>query len=110
MDFSSSREVYYLVASVCLLVITIFLSWALFEVARLFRRGNHLVDEADTKLHELEASAKSLLERITSFTNYAGILGEGIKTAMGYIKAKGDVEMEEMDDEEESKHKKRRRK
>jgi hypothetical protein len=109
MDLSTTRELYYLVGSVCLLLITIFLCWALFEVARLFRRANHLVDEADTKLHEIEASARGLLERITSFTSYASILGEGIKSIMGYLSAKTETALEDMeDDEEEGKKKKRK--
>lgn len=107
MDLSISREVYYLIAAICFLVITIFLCWALFEVARLFRRANHLVDEADTKLHEIESTIRGLLERITSFTSYAAILGEGIKSIMGYLTAKAGEGLEEIEEEHDKKKKRK---
>lgn len=109
MDLSLSREVYYAIASGCLFLITVFLCWALFEVARLFRRANHLVDEADAKLHEVEASVRALLERITNITSYASLIGEGVKTVLGYIQAKSDIDWEDLP-EEEPKRKKRKKK
>jgi len=109
MDLSISREVYYVVASICLGLITIFLCWALYEIATLVKRANHVVDEADEKIHEIEASARGLLDRITNITSYAHLLGEGMKTVMGYIQAKNGIDLEEMD-EEPVKKKKRKRK
>ncbi len=109
MDLSTSREVYYIVASISLGLITIFLCWALYEIARLVKKANHIVDEADEKLHELEASARGLLERVTNLTSYASLFGEGIKTVIGYVQAKKGMDLEEMDEEEEPPKKKRRR-
>lgn len=103
-----SQEVWYVVASVCFVAITVFLCWALFEVARLFRRANHLVDEADSKLHELESQAKALIERVTNITSYASLIGEGVKTVIGYVKAKNDMGWEDLEEEEPKK--KRRKK
>ena len=111
MDFSISQEVFYVIASISLSLITVFLCWALYEIATLVKKGNHVVDEADAKIHEIEASARGLLERVTNLTNYAGLLGEGVKTIIGYIKTKhagGDFGNE--NDEEEPKKKKRREK
>ena len=110
MDISTSREVWYIIASVCFAMITVFLCWALFEIARLVRRANHLVDEADTKLHELESQAKALIERATSITNYASLIGEGVKTVIGYVRAKSEMGWEDLEEEEDSKKKKRRKK
>ncbi len=109
MDLSISREVYYVVASICLGLITVFLCWALYEIARLVKRANHVVDEADTKIHELEASARGLLEKVTNLTSYASLFGEGVKTVMGYVQAKKGIDLDEMDDEEGDEPEKKKR-
>lgn len=109
MDLSISHEVYYVVASICFGLITIFLCWALYEIATLVKRANHIVDEADEKIHEIEASARGLLDRVTNITSYAHLLGEGAKTVIGYIQAKNGIGLDEIDEEPAKKEKRRKK-
>lgn len=113
MFIASSQDLFYLVAAIALLWITFFLCWALYEVARLFRRGNALVDEAEEKLHMVEEAVTGVVDKVTNLSNYFSILGEIAKSGIAMVQSRwgeghheshDDDELPEMDEEKHKKH------
>ncbi|PIP60926.1 hypothetical protein COX00_00580 [Candidatus Uhrbacteria bacterium CG22_combo_CG10-13_8_21_14_all_47_17] len=113
MLIATSQDLFYLVAAISLLWVTFFLCWALYEVARLFRRGNALVDDAEEKIQIVEDAVTGVVEKVTNASNYFSILGEVAKSGIAMIQSKlqdggeDEDELPEMKEEKSSKRKKK---
>ncbi len=88
MLIATSQDLFYLVAAISLLWVTCFLCWALYEVARLVRRGNALVDDAEEKIRIVEDAITGVVEKVTNASNYFSILGEVVKSGVAMIQSR----------------------
>lgn len=68
MNLSFSRDLLYLVASVCLVGVSGFVMWTLYEWARLAKQANELTEDARLKLDVLEEAFDDLVTQISSVT------------------------------------------
>ena len=104
MFISTSQELFYFVAAICLVWVSGFLCWALFEIARLFRQGNEVVEDTREKVEALEDAVTGAVEKLTNVSSYLNVLGEGGKLLLGKMMSTED------EDEEEPRHKKKKAK
>lgn len=72
--YINAEELLYLVGAICLLWVTGFLCWALYETARLMRKANEVVTETQDRLHEIEDFVDDLVDKATTFGSYFGAL------------------------------------
>lgn len=105
----SSLDVWHLVASFCLIAITIFLCWALYELMRILRQVDQFMADFREKIISLEEAIESLQERFTSFAGIATMVAQGGKklaSIMGNGKEKRKralkKELEELEEDDQS--------
>jgi len=83
--YINAQDLLYLVGAICLLWITGFLCWALFETARLMRKANEVVTETQDRLHEVEVFVDDIVEKVSSVSSYLGILSNVGGKVMGML-------------------------
>lgn len=86
MSFASSSDIFYIVASVALAWVAVFLCWALYEIAKFFHQTNVIVEETREKIGRFERAVLTIKERLESSASYLGVLAEGGKSIMSYFK------------------------
>lgn len=68
MNLSFSRDLFYFVATFCLVGVSGFVIWTLYEWARLAKQANELTEEARDKMEVLEEAFDELLTQVSSVT------------------------------------------
>lgn len=85
MNLSFAHDLFYLVAAVCLLAVSGFVCWALYEWARLGKQTNELVEESREKLGVLEGAFEALLEQVESITSLVGSVSSVAHGIFGFF-------------------------
>ena len=85
MFLSNSQDLINLVGAICLLWVSGFLCWALYEIARLTHQANDLVTDTREKVTMLEEFVSTLGEKLTALSTYAGLITAGSKTVMSMM-------------------------
>ena len=88
MTLSSTNDLFYLVATIVIIWVAVFLCWALYELATLLRQGNKVVGETREKIARVETAAMAIRERVESTLSYFGTFAEIGKTAMSFFKSR----------------------
>ncbi|MFA6429053.1 MAG: hypothetical protein WCV84_00975 [Patescibacteria group bacterium] len=86
MLLATTQDTFYLVASICLALITIFLVWGLYELARLVHQTNDMVDDTRNKIERLETALITIGERFASVSQYVGLIAAGAKEVIGMVR------------------------
>ena len=112
MLIGNSQDLFLLVATLCLLVVSGFLSWLLFEAARFFNQGNALLENLRHKVQMVEEAVVNISDRVSSLSQYIGFISEGSKRVMSYLehkeekpklkKKRSEPTLDELEEEEES--------
>jgi uncharacterized protein YoxC len=85
MFLETSQDLFLLVASICLIVVSGFLCWLLYEAARFFNQTNALVENIRTKVKMVEDSVIALSEKVSNISQYMGFITEAGQKVMGYL-------------------------
>lgn len=81
----SSKDLLYIVLSLCILWLTILFSWALYYVALMLRDGYRTFREVKEKLNLVDGFIKNLSERLEHTTSYLGLLAEGFGRVISFM-------------------------
>ena len=79
------QDLWYIVASICLVAITIFLCLVLFRLLHVLKQTDEIVTTTREKLAILEDMVETISERFTSIAGYASLLTEGGKKLLSLI-------------------------
>jgi biopolymer transport protein ExbB/TolQ len=80
-----TQETLYIVLSVAIVCVTVFLCWALYELATFLRRSNRIVDEVERKVQHVQESLSNIKDRFEQVAGYASMLLEGGKTVASFL-------------------------
>lgn len=83
MFLSTTKDIWYLVASVCLVGVSGFLMWTLYQVGKMGQQANELVKETRKKLSIVERTVDELLEQVAVITNMVGTVASVAQSAFG---------------------------
>ncbi len=75
--FSSTQDLLYFVGAICVLWITVFLCWCLYEAGKLIHQANAVVKEGREKLSRFEKSVVAIGEKLSNVSQYLGFIAEG---------------------------------
>ncbi|MCI0479848.1 hypothetical protein L0Y59_04855 [Candidatus Uhrbacteria bacterium] len=89
---SSTVDILYVVLAVAAVWVTVFLCWALFEIATFVRRGNRIVDEATERLIRVERAVMGAKEKLENSAKYLGIMASGGKAIAAMFRKDEDEE------------------
>lgn len=85
MFLSNSQDVWHLVASICLVAITIFVCWSLYELMRVLRQANEMIAEFRGRISALEEAIETIQERLSSFAGIAGVVAQTGKQLVSLV-------------------------
>lgn len=85
MLLSTTKDLFFLVASVSLLGVSAMLMWVLYEWARLGKQANELVQESRKKLSLIEGVIDELLERVQSISTMIGSISTVVESVLGFV-------------------------
>ncbi len=85
MSLSTTRDLWFLVASICLVGVSGFVMWALYELAHLGRQTNELVQETRKKLSLLEGAVDGLTAQISSVSTMVGSVSSLVTGLFGFF-------------------------
>lgn len=85
MYLSSSLDVWNIVASTCLVTITIFLCWSLYELMRVLRQTNEMITEFRERVAVIEEAIEAIQEKLSSFAGIAGMVVNAGKQVISTI-------------------------
>ena len=94
MPLLSAQDLLYLIGSVALLFITIFLCWALYEIARLARQGNEIIGETREKAARVEQTLIHLAEKMGAASQYLGLLATAARELFSWLRRRPQAEEE----------------
>jgi len=91
----TSKDVLYLTIAVCVAVFTFFMSWGLFYMVMMLKKGNDALKEVSSLISSLKEKAErisrfmdTLEEKITHSASYLPLLFKGITELIGFFKKK----------------------
>ncbi len=84
----SSKDILYLIIAFCVLWLTIFLSWLLYQIIVAIKQLNVVIKETRNKLQFLEGVLVLMKEKVESSSSYIAIIGEALKHGLSYLLAK----------------------
>jgi hypothetical protein len=93
--YINPQDMLAIIASICLVVVSGFLCWALFETARFMRQSNEVVTETREKITAVEGFIDELVEKATSLSSYMGMLTKAGESILGMIGSARDRESDE---------------
>lgn len=88
MSLDTTKDLWYLIASICLLGVSGFVMWALYELAHLGRQTNELVQETRKKLTLLEGAVDGVVEQLRSVTEMASSITSVAQSVFGFFQRK----------------------
>jgi hypothetical protein len=84
MTLATTQDIFYLVAAIALGWVAVFLTWALYELAKLLHQANQTVTETREKITRVEKAVMGIKERLESSVGYLGMLAEGGRTLLSF--------------------------
>ncbi len=110
--YLSSRDALLLAGAVSLLFVSGFLCWVLYELARMLRQTNDLLEDTREKITRVEEFVSEISERIGSASQYLGIMASAGKEVFGWMQSRKQAsridEEDELSEEELPKRKRKR--
>jgi len=83
---ANTQDILYIVLSVAVVWATVFLCWALFELALFMHRTNRIVKDTGEKLSRIEKAFYSLKEKLEHSAGALGVIAEGGRAALSMFR------------------------
>lgn len=83
--YLTPQDIWYIVASICLVAITIFLCLVLYRLLRVIRQADEIVTTTREKVAMVEETVENLVEKFTSLSGYASLVTEGGKKLLSMV-------------------------
>lgn len=84
--FLSSLDTLYFIGALCLLMVSGFLCWLLYEAARVLRQTNEVIEETRDKVALVEHFVTGLVGRVSKVSPYLGVLATAGKEIFNVVR------------------------
>ena len=84
----TSKDLLLIILAVCILGFTIFICWAIYYFVMILRQANQIVNDIREKIKKIDDTITLIKEKIEHSATYLGLLAEGVKQMMVYMKEK----------------------
>lgn len=91
----SYQDLLYLISALSIGIVSIFLCWALYQLAVLLKQANGMVTDTREKVERVEDIVLNLVEKVSTVSKYLSFLTEGGKKVMGMMGRGSDEDEEE---------------
>lgn len=105
-----SQDVLRLAGAISIVAVSGFICWVLYEVARMLRHANDLLQDTREKIDRVEQFVSEISERVGSASQYLGVMAAAGKEVFGWMRdRKRDEDLDDDDWAEEVVKRKRRK-
>ncbi len=84
--YLSSYDALLFAGAISLLLVSSFLCWVLFELARMLRQANDVLEDTREKIDRIETFVGEVSERVGSASQYLGVLAGAGKEIFSWIR------------------------
>lgn len=105
-----SQDVLRFAGAISIVGVSGFICWVLYEVARMLRQANDLLEDTRVKIDRVERFVSEISERVGSASQYLGVLATAGKEIFGWVRDRKREEDPEDDSWVEEVVKRKRRK
>lgn len=81
----TSKDVLFIVLAFCVLWLTVFISWLLFYLIKVFRSASKTIDKTQETIKMIDSFVNSLKDKINKSTSHLLLLGELAKQGMNFM-------------------------
>lgn len=85
MIVESSKDILWLALSFAVLLVSTFLAWMMYYVILMLKDIRMMVHDTRDRMNRIEQFVTDFAGKAESLFGLVPIIGEGVKTAMGYI-------------------------
>jgi hypothetical protein len=108
--YLSSHDALLLAGAISLLFVSGFLCWVLFELGRMLRQANDVLEDTREKIDRIESFVSDVSERIGSASQYLGVMATAGKEIFGWMRERKERNKEDDFEREVTEAVKRKRK
>lgn len=83
-----SKEILWIVIAISVAILTGFFAWVLFQVGRLLKQSNEIVEDVRLKLASITEMVSSIGEKINRSTSTITVMAKGLEQVLSYVKTK----------------------
>ena len=107
----TSKDFLFIILAFCILWLTIFVSWILYYVIRIFKNTSSVIGKAQNTVEKLDEFIESFKHKVEKSTSGLLILGELAKQGMSFMEKRKSYKEDKdiQDDTQEDEPKKKRR-
>lgn len=87
---SDTKDLLYVVISLCVLLFTVFSCWAIYYFARILQQMFKIIKEVSDVLNKVEELIKSFKEKIERSASYLPLIMEGVKKLVEMMKSRAE--------------------
>ena len=87
---NDSKDLLYVVISLCVLLLTFFSCWAIYYMARILGQMFKMIKEVSDLFKKIDELMKVLKEKIDHSASYLYLIGEGVKKLVELMKDRGE--------------------
>lgn len=87
---NDSKDLLYVIISLCVLLFTVFSCWAIYYLARILQQTFNVIKETRDRLNKVDEIFRALKEKIEHSASYLFLIGEGIKKLVEVIKERSE--------------------
>lgn len=102
----TSQDLLFIVLSIAIVWVTVFLCWALYRLAIFLRNLNTTTLEVNTKIEAIDEWFEMTKQRVAHTFSFMSTVSQGVEAALGMLKArkmrKTAAKAKKVDQEEES--------
>lgn len=108
--YLSPNDVLLLTGAASLLLVSGFLCWVLYELARMLRQANDVLEDTRQKIDRIETFVSEVSERVGSASQYLGVLATAGKEIFSWMRERKANQQEDQFEDEVAELAKRKRK
>ncbi len=83
--FSTSRDVLFVVLSVCTVAVTVFLVWALYQLGQILHNANRVATSLRLKLELIDKILNLVKEKLEKGASHLGLIADSAIKLVGYF-------------------------
>lgn len=80
--FQSSKDILYLVSSLCIISLTVFLCWMFYYLMRIFKDTSKIIEEFRMRLQSLTEMIKNISDKVEKLHGVISLVSSGIGNLM----------------------------
>jgi len=90
IPINDSKDLLYVIISLCALLFTVFSCWAIYYLARILRQMFRIIKEASDLLNKVEELIKIIKEKFERGASYLPLIMEGVKKLVELMKGRAE--------------------